>query len=224
MTARPNGNEELDRQKALSEWFGLMMDHGEMMLYYGRRAVKTFEILSITGIPEKDQPSPKQQSMRFIDELNGSVPAYHGYKMYLISAEQQTNQDIHPDTFVDAIMRPTRFETSFIENINETLSATTPHSAFGAQQQTEDRGKKGAKHLGKGKGHKDKPSSKDNKAESDNDKPKLKSEGECFNCGKFDHRKTECWSKAKDEPKKVRFEKNPEPVTRRAAIPHITHH
>ena len=59
MTARPDGNEELDRQKALSEWFELRMDHGETMLHYGRRAVKTFEKLLITGIPEKDQPNSK---------------------------------------------------------------------------------------------------------------------------------------------------------------------
>ena len=114
--------------------------------------------------------------MHFIDGLDGSVPAYHGYKMYLINAKQQTDQDIYPDTLVDAIMRSTRFETSFVEKINETLSAATPHAAFGARQQTEDRGGKDAKHLGKGKGHKDKSSSKDTKAESDKDEPKIKFE------------------------------------------------
>ena len=60
VTARPDRNEEFDRQKALSEWFGLRMDHGETMLYYGRRAIKTFEKLSITKIPEEDQPNRKQ--------------------------------------------------------------------------------------------------------------------------------------------------------------------
>ena len=80
--------------------------------------------------------------MHFIDGLDRSVPAYHGYKMYLINTKQQTDQDIYPDTLVDAIMRATRFETSFIETYNEILSAATPHSAFGAQQQTEDRGKR----------------------------------------------------------------------------------
>ena len=68
--------------------------------------------------------------------------------------------------------------------------------------------------MGKGKDHKDKPSSKDTEAESDKDKPKIKFEGECFNCGKFGHRKSECRSKAKDEPKMVRFEKNPEPANK----------
>ena len=157
----------------------------------------------------EEQPKSKQQSMRFIDGFDGSVPAYHSYKMYLINAKQQTDRDIYSATLVDAILRATRFKTSFIENVTS-LPPTTPHSAFGAQQQTEDRGKKSAKHLGKGKGHKVKPSSKDPKAESDKDKSKTKFEGECFNClatkAKFGHQKSECQSKAKDEPKKVRFE------------------
>ena len=75
VTARPDGNEELDRQKALSEWFGLKMEHGEVILNYGRRAIKTFESLTTTGIPVEEQPKPKQQSVHFIDGLDGSVPA-----------------------------------------------------------------------------------------------------------------------------------------------------
>ena len=216
VTTRKDGNEELDRQKALSEWFGLKMDHGEAMLSYGRRAVKTFERLTTTGIPAEEQPKPKQQSMRFIDGLDGSIPAYHGYKMYLINAKQQTDQDIYPETLVEAIMRATRFETSFIENVNASLPAATPHSAFGAQQQPEDRGKKGGKQSGKGKGkgQKDKHPGKDSKSDTDKDKPKIKFEGECFKCGKIGHRKSECRSKAKEEPKAVKFEKTPEPTNK----------
>jgi hypothetical protein len=52
VTARPDGNEELDRQKALSEWFGLKMEHGEVILNYGRRAIKTFKRLTTTGLPQ----------------------------------------------------------------------------------------------------------------------------------------------------------------------------
>ena len=47
--------------------------------------------------------------MRFIDGLDGSIPAYHGYKMYLINAKQQTDRGIYPAILVDAILRATRF-------------------------------------------------------------------------------------------------------------------
>ena len=50
ITARPDGNEELDRQKALGEWLTLRMTRGEKVIDYGRRAVKVFDRLSITGI------------------------------------------------------------------------------------------------------------------------------------------------------------------------------
>jgi hypothetical protein len=78
ISTRAAGNEELDRQKALGEWLTFTMKHGEKIVDYGRRALKTFDRLAITGIPEAEQPKPKQQSMRFIDELDSSMPAYHG--------------------------------------------------------------------------------------------------------------------------------------------------
>lgn len=105
ISARPNGNDELDQQKALGEWFTLKMGRGEKIIDYGRRAVKTFDSLTVSGIPEAEQPKPKQQAMRFIDGLDGSVPAFKAYKFYLINAKQQMDEDMYPPTLVDAIQK-----------------------------------------------------------------------------------------------------------------------
>ena len=86
ITARPDGNEELDRQKALGEWLTFRMKTNEKIIDYGRRAVRAFDRLSITGIAVADQPLPKQQAMRFIDGLDSSVPAFHGYKLEVANA------------------------------------------------------------------------------------------------------------------------------------------
>ena len=40
ITARPDGNEELDRQKALGEWLTFKMKSNEKIIDYGRRAVR----------------------------------------------------------------------------------------------------------------------------------------------------------------------------------------
>jgi hypothetical protein len=83
------------------------MKRGEKIVDYGRRAVKTFDRLEITGIPENEHPKPKQQSMRFTDGLDSSMPAFHGYKLYLINSKQQTGTDIHPDRAESPIITAT---------------------------------------------------------------------------------------------------------------------
>ena len=45
--------------------------------------------------------------MRFIDGLDSSIPAFHGYKLYLINSKQQTDRDIYPPTLVEAIKKAT---------------------------------------------------------------------------------------------------------------------
>ena len=200
ISARPDGNAELDRSKALGEWHTLKMERGERIVDFGRRAVKTFDRLTVTGIPEAEQPKPKQQAMRFIEGLDGSIPAFHGYKLYLINAKQQTDQDIYPPTLVDAIQKATQFEASWTANTESAPLTTMPLSAFGAQGPSDDKRTRGGKPQGKGKGEKGKtPNAKDKKDSTDKIKDKTKFEGECFNCGKYGHRKVDCRSKPKAE-------------------------
>jgi hypothetical protein len=152
LSTRAYGNEELDRQKALGEWLTLTMKHGEKIVDYGRRAVKTFDRLAITGIPEHEHPKPKQQSMRFIDGLDSSMPACRGYKLYLVNSKQQTGTDIYPDTLADAIKRSTLFEASWSALTEPSPLTSLPLNAFGAQGALGDKRPKGVKTPGKGKG------------------------------------------------------------------------
>ena len=108
-------------------------DSRKKIIDYGRRAVKVFDRLSITGIKVVDQPLPAQQAMRFIDGLDSSIPAFHGYKLYLINSKQQTERDIYPPTLVEAIKKATLFEASWTANTEATPLPTAPLSAFGAQ-------------------------------------------------------------------------------------------
>jgi Zinc knuckle len=176
------------------------MNHGEKIVDYGRRAVKTSDQLAITGIPEKEHPKPKQQSMRFIDGLDSSMPVYHGYELYLINAKQQTGTDIYPDTLVEAIKRSTLFEASWTTTTEPSRLTSLPLNAFGAQGAHDDKHPKGGKTPAKGKGEKGKyPSAKDKKEGTDKIGVESKFEGVCFNCGKYGHREAECRSKAMAE-------------------------
>jgi Zinc knuckle len=157
--------------------------------------------LTIAGIPAEDQPLPKQQAMRFIDGLDSSMPAFHGYKLYLINSKQETDRDIYPDTLVDAIKKSILFEASWTANTQPSNLTTLPLNAFGAQGTPGDRRPRGGKTPGKGKGGGKTPGVKDKKDGTDKIGEKTKFEGECFNCGKYGHRKADCRSKAKTETK-----------------------
>jgi Zinc knuckle len=101
---------------------------------------------------------------------------------------------------VDAIKRSTLFEASRSATTKPSPLTSLSLNAFGAQGTPGDKRSKGGKPPGKGKGDKGKtPNAKDKKDGNDKigDKPKF--EGECFNCGKYGHRKAECRSKAKTE-------------------------
>jgi hypothetical protein len=52
-------------------------------------------------------PGIKNSSLQFI-------PAYLGYKLYLVNSEHQMNTDTYPISLVDAIQRSTSFEASWI--------------------------------------------------------------------------------------------------------------
>jgi hypothetical protein len=43
------------------------LTNGENIIAYGRRAVKTYERIRTSGVPESHFPSPKQQARRFIE-------------------------------------------------------------------------------------------------------------------------------------------------------------
>ena len=90
--------------------------------------------------------------MRFIDGLDSSVPAFHGYKLYLINSKQQSDKDIYPQTLVDAIKKSTLFEASWTANTESAPPTTVPLSAFGAQgPPPTDKRPKTKKLVGKGK-------------------------------------------------------------------------
>ena len=201
ITARPDGNEELDRQKALGEWLTLKMEREEKIIDYGRRAVKVFDRLSITGIPTADQPLPRQQAMRFIDGLDSRIPAFHGYKLYLINSKQQTDKDIYPPTLVDAIKKSTLFESSWTANNEPATLTTVPLSAFGAQgPPPTDRRTKAKKPSEKGKQIKGKaPIARDKRDGNEKLGNKTRFEGECHHCGKYGHRMADCRAKAREE-------------------------
>ena len=104
------------------------------------------------------------------------MPAYSGYKLYLVNSKQQMNTDIYPISLLDAIQRSTFFEASWIPNSVSIPPTTSTINAFGAQ----------------GKGGGKTPDVKDKKDGIDKLGGNIKFEGECFNCGKYGHRKADC--------------------------------
>lgn len=61
---------ELDRDQALRDWYTLTQSTNEDIIAYGRRAVKTYERIGTSGVPETHSPTPKQQARRFIEGLS----------------------------------------------------------------------------------------------------------------------------------------------------------
>jgi hypothetical protein len=109
VTSRCDGNIELEWAQALRDWYTLTMHGGEDVVAYGRRSVKLYDRLTSSGVPEAQLPSPKSQSLRFIDGLTNSNPTYFDYKNYLSNSLTVTGKDIYPATLVEAINSITKF-------------------------------------------------------------------------------------------------------------------
>jgi hypothetical protein len=90
-------------------------------------------------------PGIENSSLQFI-------PAYLGYKLYLVNSEHQMNTDTYPISLVDAIQRSTSFEASWIADSVSIPPSTPTINAFGAQRTPGDKRPKGGKTQGKGKG------------------------------------------------------------------------
>ena len=110
VTSRMDGFDvEIDRDRALREWYTLTMSNGEDIIAYGRRAVKTYERIGTSGVPESHFPTPKQQARRFIEGLSSSIPTCNDYKNYLSNSLAAADKDCYPLTLVAAINCVTKF-------------------------------------------------------------------------------------------------------------------
>jgi hypothetical protein len=61
-------------------------------------------------VPEPQRPSPKEQSLRFIDGLNNSISTYLDYKNYLSNSLTVTGVDVYQATLVAAINSVTGYK------------------------------------------------------------------------------------------------------------------
>jgi Zinc knuckle len=172
------------------------MRESEDIVEYGRRSVKFCERIISTGVPEPQRPSPKEQSLRFIDGLNNSISTYLDYKNYLSNSLTVTGVDRYPATLVAEINSLTKFHRG-----TKAAGPTSPSGmAYTSLVALED-----YKPKGKSRGGRDrKPKSDKIKTapelspggEKDNWKSKIK----CHNCGKLGHLKKECRGQKEDSP------------------------
>ena len=109
VASRCDGNQEFGRFQALRDWYTLTMSTGEDIVPYGRRAVKLFDRLAATGLPEAQIPNAVQQATKLIEGLNHSSQVYHDYKNYLSNYLECKKIDIYPKTLMEAINGATRF-------------------------------------------------------------------------------------------------------------------
>lgn len=196
VTSRSDGNVALDRDQALRDWYCLTMNPGEDIIAYGRRAVKKYERLVNSGVAEAMFPTPKAQSLRFIDGLSSSVATYNDYKNYISNALSVSKVDVAPKTLVDAINCVTKFHRG--EKV--TATSATSHITQTFLQAIEE-----TKPPPKNKGKKDPKKNRDKKAKpAIESKPGTdkgndsKTKAKCSNCGKIGHFAVDCRSKKKD--------------------------
>jgi hypothetical protein len=134
-------------------------NHGEKIIDCGQR--EAFERLTITGIPEKGQPLPKQQAMRLIDRLDSIMPTFQGYKMYLVKGQtSEYTGGCNPAIY-------TLFEASWTANSVSSPPTKPTINIFGAQGPRGDKWPKGCKTQGIGKGGGKTPGGKDEKDGTD---------------------------------------------------------
>ena len=77
VTSRCDGNQEFERSQALRDWYTLTMSAGADIVPYGRRAVKLFDRLAATGVPDAQIPNAVQQATKLIEASS------YGRRVYL---------------------------------------------------------------------------------------------------------------------------------------------
>ena len=202
VTARCDGDVDLERDQALREWYSMTMHATEDIVPYAKRAGRIYERLNTVGVPEAQLPTAVQQGRRFIDGLSNSTPAFVDYKSYLRHSKDCNATDIYPKTLVAAINGATLFIRGAKATATPAAAVGTPYTALVAK----GGGKPGGSPKGTTGTKKDKPAkdpatiNKDAKSGGYKGKKDEKFNGACFKCGKLGHRASECRSKTPLEP------------------------
>ena len=132
ITSRCDGNQEFERSQALRDEYTLTMSTGEDIVLYGRRAVKLFDRIAATGVPEAQIPNAVQQATKLIKGLSSTSQVYHDYKNYLDNSLECNKIDIYPKTLMEAINRATRFHRG-VKGSALQSAIVTHHSALAAK-------------------------------------------------------------------------------------------
>jgi hypothetical protein len=133
VTARCDGDVDLERIHALREWYNMTMHATEDIVTYPKRAVRIYERLNTVGVPAGQLPSAALQARKFIDGLSNSTPAYVDYESYLRHAKDCNNNDIYPKILVAAINGATLFIRGAKATAIPAASSGLPHTALGAK-------------------------------------------------------------------------------------------
>ena len=195
VTSRTDGFDvEIDRDLALREWYTLTMSNGEDIIAYGRRAVKTYERIGTSGVPESHFPTPKQQARRFIEGLSSSISTYNDYKNYLSNSLAVADKDVYPLTLVAAINCVTKFHRG--AKITTSPPPTNiHHTSLSATEVPSPAKRKSAKKEPRQQKPKDKtPTDRVTFDKPTKDKTKIT----CYNCGKLGHYSSDCRQKKQD--------------------------